>query len=253
MATRIEWCDESWNPIKMRCTKVSEGCQNCYAERLLSRNLPGFSGYPAKGEPPRLDKHILGLPLLWKKPRRIFVESMGDLFHRDVPTDWIISVFEMMAECPQHTFVVCTKRPERLEPVLYGQEGNWYLGGGDYLPNVILMTTTENQEEADKRIPAIMKCSPFMLGVSVEPMLGPVDLGDYVWEHDNRDGLSERDALDWVICGGETGPKARPMEPEWALNLLAQCLDAGVPYFFKKWSAANPKSLAMPRELPANQ
>ena len=166
----------------------------------------------------------------------------------------IIRAFEVMAECPQHTFIVCTKRPERFEPVLYGREGNWYLGGGDYLPNVILMTTAENQPMADKRIPEILKCSPFKLAVSVEPTLGPVDLERWVVNyygcrdcgeeygspdhiHCGRCGsanIINLSGVDWVVVGCETGPKRRPCNPSWIRSIKDQCAEAGVPLWVKK-------------------
>lgn len=238
MSTKIEWCDETLNPIKMRCTKVSEGCRHCYAERLLSRNLPGLSGYPASGEPPRLDLKELEKPFHWKKPRRIFVESMGDLFHEDVPIEYLKQVLFNMMHCPQHTFMVLTKRPERMADFMCEYH---------IVRNIWLGVTAENQRTADERIPVLLSIPAAVHFVSVEPMLEKVDL-DLCGANYGRDSLNEK--TNWVICGAETGMGARCMRPEWALDLLEQCDTAGVPFFFKKWSASNPQSLAMPREYP---
>jgi len=235
MIIKVEWYDRTWNPIKMRCTKVSEGCLNCYADRLLSRNLPGLNKYPGPGQLPQIaGLEELNAPLKWAKPRRVFVESMGDLFHADVP-EWMLDrVFDRVMHdgISCHTFIILTKRPDRMAEYFK------YLDGQPVPPNVWLGVTVENQRTADERIPILMNIPTSVCFMSVEPMLERIELGE--WAH----------VLDWVICGGETGPKARPMEPEWVLNLLAQCLKAKTPFFFKKWSAANPKSLAMPKEFP---
>lgn len=223
--TDIEWTDYSWNPVT-GCSLVSEGCEHCYARRVAWR-LRGRFGYP-HDDPFRVmvrpDK--LRAPMRWKKPRKIFVCSMGDLFHPDVPGEVVRDIYDVMQAAKQHTFIVVTKRPERIEHTLYG-EPNYYFGGGDYLPNVWHLATVENQERADERIPHLLKfkeagCGAWKIGVSVEPMLGPVRIG------------VTGTRLDWVICGGETGPGAREMKPEWALDLLSQCQDAGIPFFFKR-------------------
>lgn len=237
--TRVEWADASWNPIKMRCTKISEGCKNCYADRLLSRHLPVMDdAYPGPGEKPRLDVECLQQPFHWRKPRRIFVESMGDLFHEDVLPYMIDSVLKVAMDCQQHTFMVLTKRPDNMSSSLRG----W-----DYLPNLWLGVTAENQRTADERIPILLSIPASVHFVSVEPMLGKIDL-DLCGANYGRDSLNEM--VNWVICGGETGPGARPMQSNWALHLLRQCLTANVPFFFKKWGTARPSRLAMPREFP---
>jgi len=211
--------------------------------------LPGFADYPDKGKPPYLATYELNKPFTWKKPRRIFVESMGDLFHDDVPRNMIDRVLEVIAACPEHTFMVLTKRPENIDGKLYGYDAQCpvrELGGGDYLPNLWLGVTVENQSQVWRVGELLSIYSPVHF-VSVEPMLERIDL-DLCGSNYGRDSLNEM--VNWVICGGETGPKARPMDPQWALDLLIQCLEAKVPFFFKRWSAANPKSLAMPREFP---
>jgi len=245
MPTKIEWAEESWNPVT-GCTPISEGCQNCYARRMAQR-LRGRCGYPAD-EPFRvtLHKNRLMEPLKWKKPKRIFVCSMGDLFHPDVPAEFVVNVFEVIEAAKQHTFLVLTKRPERIDSILYGEEGRWYLGGGDFLPNVWLGVTAENQEQADERIPILLQIPAAVRFVSVEPMLGPVNLRNIYRPQDGSewDALKGVDTkhqlhlsckLGWVICGGESGPGARPMHPDWVRSLRDQCKAAGVPFFFKQW------------------
>jgi len=255
MATKIEWTQGpdgskgmSWNPIKMRCTKVSEGCQKCYAERLLSRNLPGFKGYPELGQSPRLNIDELTKPRRWKKPRRIFVESMGDLFHEDVSDFMLLSVLEVIDTCRDHTFLLLTKRPLRMKSKL----SNWLF------PNLWLGVTAENQRTADERIPILLQIPAAVRFVSVEPCLSNVDLTPYLETITYTKGDGGRKGfrwhekgLDWVICGAETGQKPRRMETEWATDLMAQCQAAGVPFFFKKWgNLYREEGILMPREFP---
>lgn len=256
--TKIEWADAVWNPVT-GCTPVSEGCANCYARRFAQR-MRGRFGYP-KDDPFRVKLHRRRLeePLRWRKPMRIFVCSMGDLFHPDVPADFICHVYHVMKEAKQHTFIVLTKRPERIVPVLYWEKGGFYLGGGDYIPNVWHLTSVENQEAANRRIPALLELRKAsngwpVLGVSVEPMLGPVDLlgptlcaypyksrcnpaGCEDWGMCRGEELKQSWLyhLNWVIVGGETGPNARPIHPDWVRSLRDHCQAAGVPFFFKQW------------------
>lgn len=253
MPTKIEWATETWNPVT-GCTPISEGCRNCYAERM-SKRLAGRCGYP-EGEPFRVTLHPdkLEQPLRWKKPRMIFVCSMGDLFHEDVPEIEIIRVFAVMADAQQHTYLVLTKRPERMKEVLTSPSianDVWLMTNTGIsedkpiwpLPNVWLGVTAENQARADERIPILLQIPAAVRFVSVEPMLGPVDLS----LSDGVDlsmsvgtGLKPGksyliNSLDWVICGGQTGPGARPMHPDWVRSLRDQCKEAGVPFFFKSW------------------
>lgn len=268
MPTKIEWCEETWNPIT-GCTPISEGCQNCYAKRMANR-LRGRCGYPAD-EPFKvtLHKDRLEEPLRWKKPRRVFVGSMGDLFHEDVPDEFIYEIWDVMVQSKQHTFLVLTKRPDRMksfiEKVMCNRMGYALTFGGTPegkkarkwaqkpVQNVWLGVTAENQRRADERIPILLQIPAAVRFVSVEPMLGPVDLtqidiGGNVWINSltgdcksyNPYGgwwkINEsKNKLDWVICGGETGPSARPMHPDWARSLRNQCQEAGVSYFFKQW------------------
>lgn len=254
--SKIEWCDATWNPVS-GCSHVSEGCRNCYAERIAARFRKDHKPWTAANaahnvmcHPERLD-----WPLHRRKPLKIFVNSMGDLFHPAVPAKFIVEVFEVMAACPRHTFLVLTKQPERIASVLFGEEGRFYLGGNDYLPNVILGTSVENQPTADDRILKLLASG--WVGrffVSYEPALGPADLTHLytqLFKESINVGVAslngiygsasrpdyphDTDAmLDWVIAGGESGPHARPAHPDWFRGVRDQCQAAGVPFFFKQ-------------------
>jgi protein gp37 len=246
MPSRIEWTDETWNPIT-GCTPISEGCDHCYAQRMAKR-LAGRYGYP-DDDPFRVTFHSnrLGQPLKWKKPRRVFVCSMGDLFHPGVSFAKHQSVFSGCYNAPQHTYLFLTKRPR----VAYNAFGSW-LGGHAMPRNWWVGVTAENQARADKRIPVLLEIPAAVRFVSVEPMLGPVDIKKYLdlAHADDIDGLDYDDrfgpwrhGLNWVICGGETGPGARTMRPEWARSLRGQCQAADVPFFFKKMGGKNKSRL----------
>ncbi len=229
MSTKIDWADEVWNPT-VGCEKVSPGCAHCYAEKWAARlagmgqdvykdviNEHGQWNHIVFMLPKRLD-----IPARWKKPRRIFVDSMSDLFHPGV-TDWFIKqVFGVMEANPQHTFMVLTKRAQRMSLLDLPE-----------LPNVWLGVSVENQAVADERLPWLMMTPAGMRFVSCEPLLGPVDLFAHTGETEPIDPYPQK--LDWVICGGESGPGARPMHPDWARSIRDQCQDAGVPFFFKQW------------------
>lgn len=219
--SQIEWTDATWNPIT-GCTKVSPGCAHCYAEAITLRFKRGGPYLPGKAT---IQTHParLGIPLKWKKPRRIFVNSVSDIFHEEVGVDFIYRIFEVMAKAEQHTFQVLTKRHERLA----------YLA--DYLPwppNVWVGVSVENQHWAEERIPALKEVPAMIRFLSVEPLLKRVELIDHI-----RDG-----EVDWVIVGGESGPKARPMEREWVDSILIDCLTMGIPFFFKQWGGRNSKA-----------
>ena len=232
--SKILWTDETWNPIT-GCTKISPGCQNCYAERM-SHRLKGRYGYPAD-DPFRVTVHESKLwePYRWKKPRRIFVCSMGDLFHEDVGCHTLNYVFNVMVNNPQHIFQVLTKRPERMRHVMT----RWNIADRKH---IWLGVTAENQEQADKRLPILLSIPAAVRFVSVEPMLGTVS---FRWLKINPrpsstneyDGLRD---LSWVICGGESGQNARPMHPQWAASLRDQCEATGTPFMFKQWGAWYP-------------
>lgn len=253
--SRIEWTEATWNPVT-GCSPVSEGCENCYAKREAEGRLRGRCGYdrddPFKVafHPERLDQ-----PSRWSKPRRIFVCSMGDLFHEDVEDEWLNRVFLEMAVSTRHTYIVLTKRPERMRAFVLGKipfVKDAGVAGPGLFPHVWLGVTAENQARADERIPVLLDTPAAVRFVSVEPMLGPVDLarwmrpkqrffnalcevcGNVVGEKPPYVDSGEV-GLDWVICGGETGYNARLMHPDWARSLRDQCLSAGVPFFFKSW------------------
>lgn len=186
-------------------------------------------------------------PIRWRKPRRVFVCSMSDLFHPNVPVWAIHQVFGVMAMCKSMTFYVLTKRPRRMNSVLFGEEGDYYLGGGDYHLNIRLMVSVENQRWADERIPELLKCWRGPNGVSVEPMLEPVDLRPWMMDgmpHDHHPKYKRYEyptgALSWVIAGGESGPRRRPFDVAWAEDLYEQCKAAGVPFFGKQNSGLRP-------------
>jgi protein gp37 len=220
--TKIEWCDYTWNPI-VGCSPVSEGCANCYAAAISKRfKLPW--GKPVfKRE--RLDE-----PAKVKKPSRIFVCSMSDVFHPDVRLGWQIDVLGRIANDELHrnghAYIVLTKRPDIMKGVLA------QILEGSVLSNLWIGVTAENQARADERIPILLSVPAAVRFVSVEPMLGPVDLFEYLWSPHQR--------LDWVIAGPETGPKARQFYREWidmpydCLGLCNQCTRYGVPFFDKR-------------------
>ncbi len=264
MANKIGWCDTTWSPVS-GCTPVSEGCKNCYAKRMATR-LRGRFGYPAD-EPFRVTLHPerLDEPLRWKKSRRVFVVSMGDLFHPDVPDTFLAAVAKVIRHRPRHTFMVLTKRPKRMS--------EW----AAHLSNLTLLNlwpgvTVENDRHYD-RIGHLLNTPAAVRFVSVEPMLGPVDLkfgplkrcrwcgGRGEWkespgasEWHTCECMTRNKFLNWVICGGETGPGARPMDPDWPRDLLRQCRAAGVPFFFKKMGRGieTPDDLNV-REWPAER
>ena len=239
--TKIEWTDKTWNPVT-GCTPISPGCAHCYAKRMAKR-LAGRCGYPQAPHefdvtlhPDRLDE-----PAQWRKPARVFVCSMSDLFHDDVPRKFIHGVFDVMINTPQHTFQVLTKRPERMAHIVQEYFYLRDINGYDRTSpgkNIWFGVTAENQEQADARIPLLLEIPAVVRFVSIEPMLGPVGLtkpvrpmcdGKPCWPCSE----SMLFGLDWVICGGETGPGARPFDVMWAASLLDQCSDAGVPFFYK--------------------
>lgn len=244
--TKIEYVTDTWNPVT-GCSPVSEGCQNCYAKRM-SQRLKGRYGYP-KDEPFRVTLHPdrLNQPLKWKKSKRVFVCSMGDFFHEEVGIIFQSSVYDVIRKCPQHIFLFLTKRPRNALEIL--KEGS-------LLENVWLGVTCENQQQADERIPVLLQIPAAVRFVSLEPLLGPVDLGR-LWLGEERSvdcgGCSSSPVrgqpycpghdvggIDWCIVGAETGPGARWMNPQWARDVLGQCRNAGVPFFIKKMSDGHP-------------
>lgn len=247
--TRIPWADETWNPMT-GCTPVSEACVHCYAERMAKRFNRQPCTSPCDGKQgtcftPTFHQDRLDKPLHWRKPRRVFVCSMSDLFHEAFTDEQIAMVCAEMYRAPQHTYLILTKRPERMRTFFTSDSlpmpHNWWLG-----------VTVENQQRADERIPVLLDTPAAVRFVSVEPMLGPIDLANLAhWngcpEHYYNplegyviDGdMCETERLDWVIVGGENGPGARPMQPEWALDVWRQCKAAGVAFFWKQEGSAS--------------
>lgn len=301
-SSSIEWTDATWNPI-VGCTKVSAGCKHCYAEKMSIRLALMANADEANGRNPGRKGHYrevvdlqakrwnrrvplvpeaLGDPLRWKKPRRVFVNSMSDLFHEEVPDSYIDKVFAVMALCPGHSFQVLTKRPTRAKEYLLSLAGDvpnrlffahqdipkprrWK--GGEFpgwpLPNVWLGASIEDRDTADERIIHLVQSPAAVRFLSCEPLLGWIDLEPYLWatgattagpffdalgHHRGGSGGIGGQAitsfptgdLHWVIAGGESGPGARPMHPDWARSLRDQCSAAGVPFFFKQWGAFRP-------------
>ena len=278
--TAIQWTDATWNPV-VGCTPVSPGCLNCYAATFAARGMhENYVGLTVrrKGEggrtravfngtvrclPEKLDQ-----PLRWRKPRRVFVNSMSDLFHEAVPFEFIDKCFAVMALCPQHTFQVLTKRPARMAEYLCGLRDperlrtvmNKAADGGEhragaynltsiaqgaiygrtqFLPpfrNVWLGTSVENQKTADQRIPHLLRCPAAVRFLSCEPLLGALSLNERqgAWLGPASQSRGMHDGIDWVIVGGESGPGARPCDVEWVRSIVGQCKDAGVPVFVKQ-------------------
>lgn len=277
--TKIEWTDATWNIIT-GCMVVSPGCTNCYAMRLAGTRLKNHESRkgltiqlkagPVWNGEVRFNEQWLTQPLNWKKPRRIFVCAHGDLFAEGVQDEWLDQIFAVIALCPQHTFQVLTKRPERMREYMQRQNQNRHHPAMDYaalmamtgshntpaldlrawpLPNVWLGVSVEDQKRADERIPVLLDTPAALRWISAEPLLGPLDLtrlpcgffdasGNSLtgfWRWKNGPVRKETPYLDWIVAGGESGPDARPMHPDWARSLRDQCAAAGVPFNFKQW------------------
>jgi protein gp37 len=225
----IEWTDATWNPVT-GCTKVSPGCKHCYAETFAER-FRGVPGHPyEQGFDLRLWPNRLRLPLSWSTPKRIFVNSMSDLFHERVPFAFVDGVFETMRAASWHQFQVLTKRPERMVEYVAARTRRW--GSlAETAPHIWLGTSVENQKYA-YRADVVAALAAAVRFLSCEPLLGPLDLG--------RALGSGR--VNWVIVGGESGPGARPMDISWVLSIREQCERARVPFFFKQWGGRNKKA-----------
>ncbi|MGE3245064.1 MAG: phage Gp37/Gp68 family protein [Beijerinckiaceae bacterium] len=300
--TKIEWTHipgykgETWNPV-VGCSIVSPACTHCYAmsqaariQRMSGDKPTHYAGTTKEvngnhvwtGKIASAPEHIWTAPLRASKPRAYFVNSMGDLFHEDVPNEWIDRAFAIMALCPQHIFIVLTKRAERMQnwvgdvsapDAVYDSVCDMALSidgvilrdhrlpeppehllkrrqvwlGRWPLPNVWLGVTAEDQARADERIPDLLATPAAVRLVSVEPMIGPILMEDWLYTHSQQawdDKPTRDETVDWVIVGGESGPDARPMHPDWAQSLRDQCAAAGVAYFFKQWGEWSPAELS---------
>lgn len=276
----IEWTDATWNPVT-GCSRVSPGCENCYAERLAGgrlRNSPRYQGTAeATAAGPRwtgelrFHTDVLELPLRWTKPRRVFVNSMSDLFHEDIPDEFVDRVFAVMGLASSHTFQVLTKRPERMRKYVeslisgqrkvgdalraleregifdrlalasaFGVEAGSGEGDPPYtpFPNLWLGVSVEDQERYDVRVPELIETPAAVRFISLEPLLGPIDFMDGPTSPDSTMApWSELDLgqIHWVIAGGESGPGARPMHPDWVRSIRDECTASSVPFFFKQW------------------
>ena len=241
--TTIEWADATWNPIT-GCSQVSPGCRECYAMILAAgrlKNHPSRRGLtvetstgPKWNGVLKFNFDWLTLPFSWKKPRRIFVCAHSDLFHEHVPADWIDLVMAVVANCPRHQFLVLTKRAQRMQAYMRHRVP----GLRGFLPNLWLGVSVETQQYADERIPLLLETPAAVRWISAEPLLGEIDLyrGGWSFLENLRSPTGKRYwKLDWVVAGGESGPRARPMHPDWARSLRDQCSMAGVPFFFKQW------------------
>ncbi len=265
--TKIEWADRVWNPTT-GCTKVNAGCKHCYAERIAGRFWGERKFTDVQIHPERLD-----MPLHWSKPSRVFVNSMSDLFHPDVDEKFIAKVFGIMWLATKHTFMVLTKRPDRMAELLNNEDFQMHTGWfasqairelGLQKPkdlpawpnqNIWLGVSVEDQKAADERIPLLLQMPAAVRFVSAEPLLGDLCLSELIPPGELTPNKVHINALlgetisaitgcvvdenyphlDWVICGGESGPNARPMHPHWARSLRDDCQAAGVPFFFKQF------------------
>lgn len=219
MATnsKIEWTDTTWNPVT-GCTKVSDGCKNCYAARMAIRLKAMGNDRYKNGFKVTLQHDLITSPLSWKKPKRIFVNSMSDLFHEDVPLSFIKDVFITMDKASWHTFQIVTKRTERLVNV--ANKINW--------PSNVWMGITVESQKYKHRINDLRKTPAYIKFISIEPLLSLLPQ------------LPLR-GIDWIIVGGESGHGARPMKKEWVLKIMRQCVSNNVPFFFKQWGGVNKK------------
>jgi protein gp37 len=213
----IEWTESTWNPVT-GCTKISTGCKHCYAERMALRlKAMGQPNY-INGFKLTLHEQTLELPLTWKQPQMIFVNSMSDLFHEDVPLEFIVKVFEVMKKASWHTFQILTKRSKRL--INLDSQLNW--------PDNVWMGVTVENQDYDFRISDLRYSHSRVKFLSLEPLLGPIS------------GLN-LNGIDWVIVGGESGPGARPVEKSWVTDIRDQCLVSNTPFFFKQWGGVQKK------------
>ena len=215
--SKIEWTETTWNPAT-GCTKTSAGCLNCYAERMAARLKAMGNEKYCNGFELTLHPDVLTEPYSWRKPRTVFVNSMSDLFHENIPPGFIRDVFCVMNDNPMHTFQVLTKRADNLLKLA---------GELDWGKNIWMGVSVENQQAAH-RIEKLAATPAVVKFLSMEPLIGPVN-------------TLELKNMDWVIVGGESGPGARPLHEDWVLNIQQQCTTQNVPFFFKQWGGVNKK------------
>jgi len=217
--TTIEWTDATWNPTT-GCTQVSPGCDNCYALRFAERfrGVPGH--YYERGFDVQLRPDMLNRPDDWRQRKFIFVNSMSDLFHRDIPDDYLDRVFDVMERVDRHVYQVLTKRPDRMRSYLQKRFGS------EKVPRHIWLGVSVERNAYAWRVRMLQECPATVRFLSIEPMIGPVDLAPLT-------------GIDWVIVGGESGPGHRPLDVDWVRNVRDRCVSAGIPFFFKQWHKAN--------------
>jgi protein gp37 len=221
-ATEIEWTDATWNPVT-GCTKIGPGCDNCYASRFAER-WRGIEGHPyEQGFDLRLWPNRVDQPIKWRKPRLIFVNSMSDLFHKRVPVEFVDAVFDTMEHADHHIYQVLTKRSSLMRRYVSRRYSD------TPAPDHIWLGVSIEDRDHVGRLEQLRQANATIRFVSFEPLLGPI-------------GNVDLDSIAWVIVGGESGPKARPIDPDWARELRDQCLDQDVAFFFKQWGGRRPKS-----------
>lgn len=253
--TRIQWTETTWNPVT-GCDQVSPGCDNCYAMRMARRlKAMGQPKYQTDGDPRTsgpgfgvaVHEDVLTHPLRWRNPRRVFVNSMSDLFHTDVPDEFIARVFAVMSATPKHTYQILTKRHARMRALLNSEQFQQFdRNQQDWpLPNVHLGVSAETQQWASIRVPALVDTPAAVRWVSAEPLLGPLDLRPWL-PH-----------LDWVVVGGESGPGARPLDLGWVRRIVADCQAAGTAVFVKqlgfRWGTGHSEFDQFPPDLQLRQ
>lgn len=237
--SKIEWTEKTWNPIT-GCTQVSAGCLNCYAKRLIETRLKHKPRFKKNGFEVTIHRDRFDQPTRWAKPRMVFVCSMGDLFHEDVPTPVIFELLEVMRSCPRHTFQVLTKRAQRMQQVVV----SWTYQLHQQMPeapwvhhNIWFGVTAENERRLDERLPDLVRTPAIVRFLSLEPLLEPINLGlpgtvPKSWDPAGYQLVGDK--IDWVIVGGESGFAARMCDPDWIRDVIEQCRDMDVPVFVKQ-------------------
>ena len=241
--TSIEWTDSTWNPTT-GCTKVSRGCDHCYAERIAnrllsstySRRLPVVDSSVNRDDPfaVRIWPDRLVVPRRWRSPRRVFVNSMSDLFHQDIPELFVRQCFEVMLDVDRHVYQILTKRPSRAAKFV---ERNADLFKDSAIPEHIWIGTSVEDQAVDYRIRHLLGVSAKVRFLSCEPLIGSLELRPSL-----PATLSASSRVHWVIVGGESGPKARKLDPQWVRALRDECAESGIPFFFKQWGGLTPKA-----------